>query len=140
MLSGWDQPMGSDIATRLFGSWGRESGNNAPGILEVRNATLPPEIAEPIRRDVRLRNALFEVLYATAINPDTGAAKNRSLRSMRVAVPMTLVGTIALRPDVSANAELTERWDHVIEAALPLVLAVGAHRNRGLGDAVLWLT
>jgi hypothetical protein len=138
MLSQWDPSIGSDAATRLFGSWGRHSGNNREGVLEVRNATLPPRIAEPIRKEPRLRNALFEVIYATAIAPESGTAKNRSLRSMRVAVPMTLVGTIAWRDGTSGQPAPNRDWDS-IEAALPYVMAVGAHRNRGLGAAVLWL-
>jgi len=128
-----------DKARRLFGGWGSPEGDNAPGLIEVRDARLPSPVAQATGKDPALRDALFAVVHATAIQPDTGTAADRSLRSFRVAVPMRLRGQIAWRPDVPADDPLAREWDGIVERALPLVLGVGAHRHRGLGEAVLSL-
>jgi hypothetical protein len=118
---------------------GTNGGDNAPGLIEVRDARLPSPVAQATGKDPALRDALFAVVHATAIQPDTGTAADRSLRSFRVAVPMRLRGQIAWRPDVPADDPLAREWDGIVERALPLVLGVGAHRHRGLGEAVLSL-
>ncbi len=107
---------------------------NRPGLIEFRDARLPPAIAERLAADARLRGALFDVLRVTAI--EDGVARDRSLRNMKVAVPMVLQGEIALREE-ALDHPLAQRWEGMVERALPLVMAVGAHRQRGLGRA--WL-
>ena len=126
-------------AVRLFGGRGSPEGDNAPGLIEVRDATLPKAIAQAARNDQALRDALFSVVHATAIQPETGTAADHTLRSFRVAVPMRLRGQIAWRSDAPADHPLAGEWDGIVERALPLVLGVGAHRHRGLGEAVLSL-
>lgn len=126
-------------AVRLFGDRGSPEGDNAPGLIEVRDARLPSPVAQATGKDPALRDALFAVVHATAIQPETGTAADRSLRSFRVAVPMRLRGQIAWRPDAPADDPLAHEWDGIVERALPLVLGVGAHRHRGLGEAVLSL-
>ena len=124
-------------AARLFGGRGSPEGDNAPGLIEVRDATLPKAIAQAARNDQALRDALFSVVHATAIQPETGTAADHTLRSFRVAVPMRLRGQIAWRSDAPADHPLAGEWDGIVERALPQVLGDGAHRHRGLGEAVL---
>lgn len=125
------------IAERLFG---RPADDNRPselGALRISDATLPAELAawlagEPGRRHLP---HLFRSLYATAIDHDAGTARNKSLRGIEVVVPLALTARIEPVPGSTPPQD----WKARIEAALPLVDAVGAHRARGLGRAVLTL-
>lgn len=120
----------------LFGTDDADT-ENQPGLIEVRDALLPPPVVDAILHAPRRRDALFEVLRVTMMDAEHGTAKDRTLRNLRVAVPMTLEGEIAWRVDAPANHPMATRWDGLMEEALPLVMAVGANRHRGLGRA--WL-
>jgi CRISPR/Cas system CSM-associated protein Csm3 (group 7 of RAMP superfamily) len=66
-------------------------------------------------------------IYSTAIEP-TGVAKNQSLRSMEVALPITLYGCID-----GLDAEGTE----FMKTCMGLVKEFGAGKTRGLGKCHL---
>ena len=83
----------------------------------------------------RLRPALFRHIHATAISEETGSALPGSLRGVEVVVPLRLEAQI----DAMLDQRLPPNWFEALRAALPLVRAVGAHRNRGLGRASLSL-
>ncbi|WP_439598198.1 hypothetical protein [Falsiroseomonas sp.] len=85
-------------------------------------------------RDAR-RDALFQTLASTAIEPGTGMAADQTLRVMRVAVPLTLEAELRW-----TCHEPDDAWVADIAGALPLVRAVGAKRHRGLGRALLTIS
>ena len=73
-----------------------------------------------------LRAGLTRLLAQTAIDPDTGTAKDHSLRSVEVAMPMTLTARVgALDGDATWHAQLIR--------CLPLIRGLGLGRHRGLG-------
>lgn len=75
------------------------------------------------------RDLLFHRLASTALDAH-GVADDGTLRSIEVAVPMTLRALIS-GPDAP--------WPEALRRALPLVVALGSHRHRGLGRATLTL-
>lgn len=131
---GWDQvPKGSTAA--LFGAVSNVEGGTTFGLLRVADATLPPEVAAYLTTDDgrKLVPGLYREHFSTAIEQDTGVARGRSLRGMRVVVPVTLFAAVSEIPGM----ESVKDWPNRLEAVLPLVTAVGAHRSRGFGRAVL---
>mgnify|MGYP001806336764 CR=1 FL=1 len=71
---------------------------------------------------------MFEILSSTAIAD--GAAQRHSLRSIEVAVPMTLTAGLHLR---SSPIPPPGEVGAALAAALPLLRGLGAGRHRGLG-------
>lgn len=131
---GWPEvPSGS--AKALFGARAEQDGETTAGLLRVADATLPPEVAAYLTTEEGrpLVSGLYRERFSTAIDAKTGVAAGRSLRGMRVVVPLTLVASIAEVPGVDPVPE----WRKRLAAVLPLIDAVGAHRTRGLGRAVL---
>lgn len=76
------------------------------------------------------RQQFFRELSSTQIDEQSGMAKDKSLRSIEVTVPVTLRAVLE-GPGTA--------WQTDLEKALPFVEGVGAHRNRGLGRAMLTL-
>lgn len=90
-----------------------------------------------------LRATLFDTLSSTAIDDDTGTARDRSLRTIEVAVPLVLTTTINLLPghpsSPSVGIDVENGWVGVLRGALPLIPAIGSGRTRGLGRCVISL-
>lgn len=107
-------------ANRLFGFSG------TPGEILVSPARLQRDAADLIATSDALRAGLFETLFATAIDAGSGTARRKSLRSMEVVVPLALEVTLT-GPSTSSS------WVDPLRTSLPLLRAVGSHRNRGLG-------
>lgn len=131
---GWPEvPAGSTKA--LFGARADQDGETTTGLLRVADATLPEEVAAYLASEAgkALVPNLYRERFSTAIDPETGVAAGRSLRGMRVVVPLTLFAPVAEVPGVTAVAD----WRKRLGTVLPLVDAVGAQRTRGLGRAVL---
>lgn len=131
---GWAQvPKGSTAA--LFGAASNFDGGTTFGLLRVADATLPPEVAFYLTTKAgrELVPGLYREHFSTAIEQDTGVAKGRSLRGMRVVVPLTLLAAVSEVPGV----ESVKDWRNRLTVVLPLITAVGAHRSRGFGRAVL---
>lgn len=105
---------------------------STPGNVWVSDARLSPAIRHALTAKTAasqaLRAALFHDTFSTAIDEASGQAKNQSLRSKRVCVPMVL--TAALETSHARGLE-------IIETALPLIDALGSQRTRGLGRC-LW--
>lgn len=114
---GWIAP---SEAERLFGSSG------TLGEILVSPARLPRDAANLIVASDHLRAGLFETLFSTAIDFESGTASRKSLRSMEVVVPLCLHATLSADPAL-------EGWLDSLRRSLPLLRAVGSHRNRGLG-------
>lgn len=154
-LAEWNAP--GWTATRINVLFGREAAEgqiSAPACVRFGDARLPGEIAAAVRPpNQRLANEFIRRLASTRIEFETGAAKDETLRSMEAAVPLKLFAPLtwypcdrpAIRPTggkeavecAAAIEALSSAWPTVIEECLPYVLAVGAHRSRGYGRAVL---
>ena len=106
----------------------------APGCLRVDSAHLPKADREAIiaSDNNNLIPQLFRTLQSTAMDADTGAAKDKSLRLEQVAVPLTLEFEVT-----GPDCDKAGGWESELKTALPLVRAVGQKRTRGLGRAVL---
>ncbi len=119
-----------------------------PGHATFTNAVLPESwraFATGDRQGNRIAT-LFDVVQATAIDEETGQAKDHSLRAVEVAVPMTLTAEVTLEPGAAPppwtvpGTETPIDWVAALERALPLLRGLGAHRNRGLGRVRVTLT
>lgn len=132
---GWPGvPAGSTQA--LCGAIATQERESSPGLLRVSDATLPAKVCAYLTTDPdgkKLVPGLYREHFSTAIEPKTGVAKGHSLRGMRVVVPLTIEARIGEVPGVAAVAD----WRARLNAALPLVTAVGAHRTRGFGRTAL---
>ena len=120
------------LASTLFGS--RSSGQDryttSPGLLRVDSARLPVAVRSHLQQHTKLKAGLFHDVFQTAIDDITGVARSRSLRSARLAVPMTLWANIVALKPVTA-----EQWA-ALEASLAWLDGVGNGRTRGLGRCV----
>lgn len=132
---GWEKvPPGSTDS--LFGPMGAAGTTTTFGLLRVADATLPTQVASYLAdkgEGSKLIPGLYREHFSTAIDPATGVATSRSLRGMRVVVPLLLEAEISTVPGVEGLSD----WRARLSAALPLINAVGAHRSRGFGWAVL---
>lgn len=136
---GWDGYAG--LAGVLFGDRTEtvSGGIPAPGSLRVSDGTLPEATRNWLsdsKRQRRLVPHLYRSLFATAIDTETGTAMDKTLRGIEVIVPLLLHARIEPMPGRPAP---TEDWFQRVRDCLPLIDAVGAHRRRGLGRAVLGL-
>lgn len=94
-----------------------------PGCAFFSNACLLPNVANIILSG-NLQMYLYSKLTSTAIDEETGTAKDFSLRTIEVALPCTLYGEI-----VNVDEECAE----VVGRALKMIKRLGLQRNRGLG-------
>lgn len=126
------------ITSTLFGGRPEESGDTPPkpGLLRVGDATLPDDVAKWLcsKEGQALRPGLFRGIYSTAVEHDTGMAKDHTLRGIEVTVPLTLNARIE---PIGSGEKLPGGWQRLIEKVLPLIEAVGAHRSRGLGRVII---
>lgn len=97
------------------------------GSLTFSSATLGPAW-EAYAKSLPSRGALrplFALLATTAVDHDTGTARDRSLRTVEVAAPMILSATV--------EGPEGERWFPALQTAAPFLRSLGSGRNRGLG-------
>lgn len=117
------------------------------GLLFVDNANLSEaEYAYlSLNQNVAMREQLFSSLYQTAIDCETGTAIEHSLRGIEVVLPCQLYSELILKTTAQDNDILGQQkvmieqglaWQ-VLQKALPLIDAIGAHRSRGLGEVVV---
>jgi len=130
----------------LFGSRSHSESRDAtqPGILQVGSAHLASAerqwLADP--QQAELRADLYGELYSTAIN-EQGTAQDYSLRGMEVSIPVGLWAELDLQLTSPHQPYRVQQQSYlqdgtawaVLQAALPLLDALGAHRSRGLGEA-----
>lgn len=136
----WDGHADGALLHSLFGqrTESAQAGQvPASGLLRVSDARLPDDLCAWLRQDEQRgqRAALFRILQSTAVDDSTGSAKDGSLRGIEVVVPLDLQARIEPLPGVTPPADWAERLREV----LPLIPAVGGHRTRGLGRALLSL-
>lgn len=123
------------LAEQLFGA-GADADEKWLGSVRVSDAVLADDIRDYLLEDKNLVTGLYRSIHATAIEHDTGTAVNKSLRGIEVVVPLTLYATLDEVPNASHKVA---NWQKTIEQSLGLIQAVGAHRTRGLGRAVVTL-
>lgn len=123
-----------------------------PGLLSFSSAHVDREVvdwicsvrqADPVRAN-SLVSTLFTTVAQTAINEETGTAKDQSLRVSEVVVPIEVSGLISLLPRLHHDIDLPEDslkldWRQVLEKSFPLVEGFGGGRTRGFGRAILSL-
>lgn len=150
---GWiDDPKDPDgehpLEKLLFGSQsGKELRTETiPGMLRVSNAELSLAEKSALNADETLKPHLFFEMFSTAIDA-AGVAKTETLRGIEVCAPMQLRSHLVLDLTAVESRHLKEQkefrerdncWQW-LEQALPLLDAVGANRNRGLGEALFAL-
>lgn len=124
------------LVDKLFGIAGFVHGvarsDTQAGQLRISNAKLPDEFVAWFKLqadNANLARPLFRTLRMTAIDGITGAAKDKSLRAIEVTVPLVLHSRI------EAAAGAPSNWFEQLQAAAPLIRAVGVHKSRGLGRA-----
>lgn len=119
--------LGQEDMDSLFGARTEDAaGEGKPvrqGSAYFSNATLSEGERQKIVAN-KWQGLLYGSIAQTAIAPETGTAKEFSLRTTEVVVPCTLQGVIAHVDDKLADQ---------VELALRLVKRLGVNRNRGLG-------
>jgi len=130
-------------AARLFGSPGSKASES--GQLHVGNACLPEDLRQAIGQQVQSKQltrlqvleSLTTIRHQTAMNAETGAALEHSLRAIRV---ILRGASFTARLDfISAlDGKKMDAAEHKRDLALLAACAktlrrAGAHRNRGLG-------
>ncbi len=142
-------PAGSMVRA-LFGTPGMSESESRPtprsfsrsGILRVSDARLPVAVERYLSDEPRsgLRKSLFRELHSTAIDHTHLVAKEHSLRSIEVCVPMVLTAEIAqLRQAEEHEMVISAHWPEILKRACHLIPAIGSNRNRGFGRATLSL-
>ena len=133
---------GTDITAMLFGDEG-----DKPGLLRISSASLPEDEKSWLAdndtdtdTEGNLRSGLYRELYRTAIQHETGTAKDQSLRGMEVSVPLILKADInVIANPLNSNSTILDNWQDILRFSLPLIRAIGNNRSRGLGRAQITL-
>lgn len=127
------------LAATLFGERTEDARGRVPqpGCLRVGDAGLPEATARHLASagGQALVSGLYRSLYATAVDHASGTADDQALRGIEVVVPLCIRAPIGPIP----GREPPPDWVQRLKDVLPLIDAVGAHRSRGLGRAVLTL-
>lgn len=164
---GWDKARVNLLFGReaLQAKNGKPAQASTPGCVRFGDARLPNHFIARLHEECKecqeeeikkLANEFVHRLASTKIQFETGAAADETLRSMEVAVPLTLYAPLTWDPaerlaiqayddekheqseiDEKLGGKLEGEWHTAIEECLPYVLAVGAYRSRGFGRANL---
>ena len=138
-VSRWEQFTQSQaepsLADQLFGA-GADDSDTWFGLIRVSDAVLADDIYYYLKQDKNLATGLYRTMHSTAIDHGTGVATNKSLRGIEAVIPLTLYATLEEVP--SAKYKIPN-WHEKLKPTLSLIQAVGAHRSRGLGRAVVSL-
>lgn len=128
---------------------------SAPGCLAIGSARVPAGIRRSLKADAHQLAACFRRISSTAIEPLSGVAKEKHLRTVEAAIPLPLEFEIEFlagdrhawasghrssderRAELARIAAARQRWPEWIEVALPAFDEVGAKRTRGFGRLAL---
>jgi CRISPR/Cas system CSM-associated protein Csm3 (group 7 of RAMP superfamily) len=110
------------MVNKLFGY--EKDKESFKGDLFFSNATLPENEQQEISED--LSEFLYRTMSSTTID-ENGVAKEGSLRTMEVTIPLTLEGKII------ATVDFSEEEKDLLQKAMLWTRALGSNRNRGLG-------
>jgi hypothetical protein len=129
---------------RVFGEWPQEPDQDPetirsrackPGCLIVDNGVLPASEADWLRMHDAERKRLYRILRNTAID-NNGVARNNTLRTAEVCVPVTLQASVQLLEDGKCDAA---RVIETLRTACRLICRIGMGRHRGLGRCTITL-
>jgi hypothetical protein len=135
-MRSWDNE-----ATWLFGTSGATQAH-----MHIDAATLPPDLHTSIQRDVESKrlqphdvlSSLTAIRRQTAMDAETGAPEEASLRAMRVLLRETdLIAPLDF--DVAFPADQQSRILGLLSACVLAVRRGGTGRNRGRGKIALLL-
>lgn len=130
----------SSLVDVLFGNENNDGTTNQ-GILQISSAVLSSQEKNYLSQNPQAKSQLYKVTYSTAIDEETGVAKNTSLRSMEVSVPMLLTAQVAINqshPEFIKNPPLSsEKLNEWLAQVVILITELGAKRHRGLGKVVV---
>lgn len=132
----WFQVEGYTLDSWLACLLGEEgAGLGTEGVLSFTSAELTSAEQNYFNSKPVAKQHLYQVLHSTAIDPETGVAKRTSLRGVEVVRAMTLHGSIF----VEKNGTVVDSWpvEKWVAEVCPLIMSVGAKRQRGLGQASL---
>lgn len=129
----------------IFGSEGQNLSDQ--GIVHVTSAELSPQeqayfiatdkAAESTSAMGKASSELYQVLFSTAIDHKTGSAKQESLRSIEVALPMLLETQVTMSNNPEKTAFTAQQVLEWLAQASTLITGIGAKRKRGLGQVVV---
>jgi CRISPR/Cas system CSM-associated protein Csm3 (group 7 of RAMP superfamily) len=123
----------------LFGCEG-DSGIAQQGLIEVTSAELHPSEYAFITQHPQAKSKLYRTIASTSIDHTTGVAKDGSLRSTEVTVPMSLYSKVTFRDCSSTDArEAIEKLGALIGDVCTLIFGIGAKRHRGFGNVTVSL-
>lgn len=128
-------PAFAALGVSLFGDHTHERPGEdcARGCLDVRDAVLASAVAAWLIAGGPARiGRLFRVRKSTAMDPISGTAKPKSLRSMEVAVPVTLFAPLRVLTALAPEG-LAKDWPGQIAEVCTLIRGLGLRRSRGLG-------
>jgi hypothetical protein len=119
----------------LFGA-DNPKGPSEPGLLQFQEARIPHQTATTVRAEA-LGQFLRTRISQTAREPDYGdgtggVARDRTLRSMEVALPCVLVTAVS-DGGIGSGEALPREWTVMLEEALPFLREACGMRHRGLG-------
>ncbi len=123
------QPEIADLSEieKLFGKENIDKSTES-GTLFFSNA----EISDTEKDEIsfEMSRHLYRINASTTID-ENGVAKNSSLRTMEVTIPITLEGYI------SCDEKLSEKQLELVKRALQWTRSLGSNRNRGLGRCTI---
>jgi len=127
------------IETLLFGSREETRDQQTCGLLAVSDARVSSAEQHYLGQNQEKASLLCRDISRTAINHQTGAAIDKSLRTQEVAIPMNLCAELDALSISASSLEEQSTLAEIINIALPYVDGIGALRQRGLGRCVLSL-
>lgn len=136
----WFDTKSLPLTEMLFGL-GNTQGLTNQGLLQFTNAELHPAEQSQLIAEPQLKTSLYQVITNTAIDETTGVAKDTSLRSIEVCIPLTLQAQIT----INTNHHLYEKFHLTIgetfakwlQQVLALITELGAKRHRGFGETII---
>jgi len=134
-VNNWFSDNSKDLLNTIFGNENRE-GAKSQGALQLSSARLSSNEQDFFKENKTASKHLYRVLQYTAIEHKSGVAKESSLRSIEVAVPMLLTAELNLNanhPALKDNLELKQQFFTALDQVVPLITELGAKRHRGLG-------
>ena len=125
-LEAW-QHIDRESTTKLFGTRNDHHGKTTAGQLLFSALSLPE--ADYLAQHPQLIAHLYSTHSSTAIDHGTGIAKDKSLRSQQVSIPLSLQGSIEWQPE-SEEPQLLQK----LQLAASLITHIGANKSRGYGE------
>ena len=103
------------------------------GILYFNNAELTCSEKEEIRNQ-NLSRHLYRIIQSTAID-ENGVAKDKSLRSYEVAVPLNFITSIDFEdsPKLNSTFESEDKLKDLLKIFASFITEIGGKRRRGFG-------